>query len=396
MKEKHVAIYVSGGIAAYKAAILARLFVKQGAKVKVAMTKAAQAFVTPLTFKGLTHQEVYTDLFENDSPVPHIELADWTDLAVVVPATANVIAKMANGIADDFVTTALLATAAPKYVVPAMNDKMWSDPATKRNIARLQDDGVAILEPVTGLLAEGYTGKGRMPDPEAIYAWIAEVENIEQDLKGKKVLISAGGTREAIDPVRYIANRSSGKMGYALAKRALVRGAEVILVTGPTKLTPPVGVTTYEVQTTAELEKAMLTHYADQDIVIMAAAVADYRVKTVAEQKIKKNAETWQLELVKNPDILKRLGELKRDQILVGFAAETTDLLHHATKKLQQKNADLLVANDVSRKDIGFGADDNEAWLLTSKNSPKATGKLKKTQLADLILSFALQLRGEC
>ncbi len=234
-----------------------------------------------------------------------------------------------------------------------------------------------------------------MPDPEAIYAWIAEVENIEQDLKGKKVLISAGGTREAIDPVRYIANRSSGKMGYALAKRALVRGAEVILVTGPTKLTPPAGVTTYEVQTTAELEKAMLTHYADQDIVIMAAAVADYRVKTVAEQKIKKNAETWQLELVKNPDILKRLGELKRDQILVGFAAETTDLLHYATKKLQQKNADLLVANDVSRKDIGFGADDNEAWLLTRKNAPKATGKLKKTQLADLILSFALQLRGE-
>lgn len=395
MEKKHIAIYVSGGIAAYKAAILARLFVKQGAKVKVAMTKAAQAFVTPLTFKGLTHQEVYTDLFENDSPVPHIELADWTDLAVVVPATANVIAKMANGIADDFVTTALLATAAPKYVIPAMNDKMWADPATRRNIARLQADGVAILEPVTGLLAEGYAGKGRMPEPEAIYAWIADVENIEQDLRGKKVLISAGGTREAIDPVRYIANRSSGKMGYALAKRALARGAEVTLVTGPTKLTPPAGVTTYEIQTAAELEEAMLTHYAKQDIVIMAAAVADYRVKTVAEQKIKKNAETWQLELVKNPDILKRLGELKREQVLVGFAAETTDLLEHATKKLQQKNTDLLVANDVSRKDIGFGADDNEAWLLTRKNAPKATGKLKKTQLADLILSSALQLRGE-
>lgn len=395
LKNKNVTLYVSGGIAVYKAAVLARTFIKNGANVKVVMTKAAQEFVTPLTFKALTHKEVYTDLFSNTSPVPHIELADWTDLAVVVPATADIIAKMANGLADDFASTTLLATSSPKYVVPAMNDKMWQAKATQRNIAQLKEDGVLVLEPVTGMLAEGYVGKGRMPEPDEIYAWISENETTsKQDLLGKNILISAGKTVEEIDPVRYIANRSSGKMGYALAKRAKDRGANVTLVSGPTNLTPPAGVKVIDITSAKELEAEMLKYYPKQDIVIMSAAVADYHVAEVYSQKVKKTSDTWDLKLVKNPDILKHLGELKENQTLVGFAAETNELVEHATEKLHKKNVDLLVANDVSRKDIGFGTDDNEALFLTQDGAVERTNKVKKTLLADMVLDKALELGG--
>ncbi|MBD5069823.1 MAG: bifunctional phosphopantothenoylcysteine decarboxylase/phosphopantothenate--cysteine ligase CoaBC [Lactobacillus sp.] len=398
MKNKHIALYISGGIAVYKAAMLARLFIKKGAKVRVAMTKAAQEFVTPLTFKGLTHHEVYTDLFsKHGSPVPHIELADWSDLAVVVPATADILAKMAQGIADDFVPTALLATEVPKYVVPAMNNKMWANPATRRNVAQLKTDGVNVLEPATGFLAEGYDGKGRMPEPEEILTWIegTQASNFAKDLAGKKILLSAGGTIEPIDPVRYLANRSSGKMGYSLAEVAQSRGAKVTLVSGPTALKAPKGVEVINVKTAREMEAEMLAHYATADFVIMAAAVADYRLAQVYEQKVKKVGETWQLNLVRNPDILKHLGELKQQQLLVGFAAETTELVKHATEKLRQKNVDLLVANDVSRKDIGFGTNDNAALLLTRDKAPQETGKMTKQQLADLIYDRLLELAKE-
>lgn len=393
LKNKRVALYITGGIAAYKGAYVARSLMKAGAKVRVAMTRAAQEFVTPLTFKALTHHDVLTELFtDKNTAVPHIELADWSELALVVPATADLMAKLAHGIADDLVSTALLATGAPLYLVPAMNEKMWEAQATQRNYRQLCADGVQILTPKEGYLAEGYTGKGRMPEPEEIMTWLDEALTFKEDLRGKKVLISAGGTIEPIDPVRYIANRSSGKMGYALAKVAKARGAQVTLVTTKTKLPVPEGIQVENVVTAAEMEAVLLKHFPMADITIMAAAVADYRVAQISAQKIKKKAETWELKLLKNPDILKHLGQIKRaDQYLIGFAAETTDLLRNATTKMQAKNVDLLVANDVSRTDIGFGADENQVLLLRPQKEVAKTPKVAKEQLAHKILDVALE-----
>lgn len=395
VSKKHIAMYITGGIAVYKAAQLVRSFIKGGYEVKVAMTASAQEFVTPQTFAVLSQHEVYTD-FNSKTPadfVPHIALADWTDAAVVVPATANMIGKMANGIADDFVSTALLATAAPKYVVPAMNEKMWQQAATKRNVACLRADGSEILPPVTGFLAEGYSGQGRMPEPAEIYAWVTAKLTHQQDLAGKKILVSAGPTVEAIDPVRFLSNRSSGKMGYAVAQAAADRGAEVTLISGPTALAQPTNLKMIPIRSARELQEQLEENFDANDFVIMAAAVADYHVKEVADQKIKKHGrDVVELELVANPDILAALGQKKTHQRLVGFAAETQNLLANGAKKLAEKNLDMLVLNDVSRSDIGFNAADNEVRLLRPQEEPKLIEKTSKAQIAQEILDELLKL----
>ena len=372
-KGKNVTVFVTGGIAAYKVATLVRLFIKEGAKVSVAMTKSACEFITPLTFQVLTKNKVYLDTFDEDeaNKVQHIHLADQTDVAIVVPATANTIAKMANGIADNFVTSTLLATTTPIYVVPAMNEHMWENPATVRNVKQLVEDGKSVIEPATGFLAEGYTGKGRLPEPEEIFEQITFLESkrvSKSPLKGKSVLITAGGTKERIDPVRYISNDSSGKMGYALARAAAVLGAEVQLISTTKQLKVPYGVQVTYVESALEMHDVVTHLFPKTDIAVMVAAVSDYYVANRSNQKIKKqqNELGLTLELLENPDILKKLGHSKREeQIVIGFAAETTNVLEYAKAKLEKKKADVIIANDVSNSRIGFNSDSHQVTLLT-------------------------------
>ena len=372
-KGKNVTVFVTGGIAVFKAATLVRMFVKEGAKVSVAITKSACEFITPLTFQVLTKNKVYLDTFDEDeaNKVQHIHLADQTDVAIVVPATANTIAKMANGIADNFVACTLLATTAPIYVVPAMNEHMWENPATVRNVKQLVEDGKVVIEPATGFLAEGYTGKGRLPEPEEVFEQITFLESrrvSKSPLKGKSVLITAGGTKERIDPVRYISNDSSGKMGYALAKAASILGAKVQLVSTTKQLKVPYGVEVTYLESAREMEEVVTTQFPTTDIAVMVAAVSDYYVANRSEQKIKKqqNESGLKLELVENPDILKGLGHSKKEgQVVIGFAAETTNVLEYAKAKLEKKKADVIIANDVSNSRIGFNSDRHQVTLLT-------------------------------
>ena len=372
-KGKNVTVFVTGGIAAFKAATLVRLFVKEGAKVSVAMTKSACEFITPLTFQVLTKNKVYLDTFDEDeaNKVQHIHLADQTDVAIVEPATANTIAKMANGIADNFVTSTLLATTAPIYVVPAMNEHMWENPATVRNVKQLVEDGKSVIEPATGFLAEGYDGKGRLPEPEEIFEQVTFFESrreYKSPLEGKTILITAGGTKERIDPVRYISNDSSGKMGYALAKAASVLGAKVQLVSTTKQLKVPYGVQVTYVESALEMHDAVTQLFPKTDIAVMVAAVSDYYVAKRSNQKIKKqqNESGLMLELLENPDILKKLGHSKREgQVVIGFAAETTNVLEYAKAKLEKKKADAIIANDVSNSRIGFNSDHHQVTLLT-------------------------------
>ena len=389
-KGKNVTVFVTGGIAAYKVATLVRLFIKEEAKVSVAMTKSACEFITPLTFQVLTKNKVYLDTFDEDeaNKVQHIHLADQTDVAIVVPATANTIAKMANGIADNFVTSTLLATTAPIYVVPAMNEHMWENPATLRNCVQLQKDGVFIIEPSVGFLAEGYSGKGRLPEPEEVLQQIKELNLFEEEDKslfGKKVLITAGGTKERIDPVRYISNDSSGKMGYALADDAIKKGAEVVLISATTTLPVPNGVKFEYVESAREMQEKVLNHFSSVDIAIMVAAVSDYRVKEPATQKMKKTdcEDEITLTLVKNPDILKQLGSLKKEgQTVIGFAAETHQVIEFAKQKLVKKNADFIIANDVSDQSIGFGSDMHQVTILSKTGEEILLPKVSKQLLA--------------
>ena len=372
-KGKNVTVFVTGGIAAFKAATLVRLFVKEGAKVSVAMTKSACEFITPLTFQVLTKNKVYLDTFDEDeaNKVQHIHLADQTDVAIVVPATANTIAKMANGIADNFVTSTLLATTAPIYVVPAMNEHMWENPATVRNVKQLVEDGKSVIEPATGFLAEGYNGKGRLPEPEEIFEQVTFFESrreYKSPLEGKTILITAGGTKERIDPVRYISNDSSGKMGYALAKAASILGAKVQLVSTTKQLKVPYGVQVTYVESALEMHDAVTQLFPKTDIAVMVAAVSDYYVANRSNQKIKKqqNESGLMLELLENPDILKKLGHSKREgQVVIGFAAETTNVLEYAKAKLEKKKADAIIANDVSNSRIGFNSNHHQVTLLT-------------------------------
>ena len=390
LNQKKVAVYVTGGIAAYKALLFVRLLIKEGAQVKVAMTQSACQFVSPLTFQVLTKEKVMVETFdENDSSVvQHIHFADWTELAIVIPATANTIAKIAHGIADNFVTSALLATTAPKVIVPAMNEHMWENPATLRNCVQLQKDGVIMIEPSEGFLAEGYLGKGRLPEPEEVLLQIKEMnlfEQEEQPLLGKKVLITAGGTKERIDPVRYISNDSSGKMGYALAEDAVKKGAEVILISATTALPVPKSVKIEYVESAREMQEKVLNHFSSVDIAIMVAAVSDYRVKEPATQKMKKtdDEDKITLTLVKNPDILKKLGSLKKEgQTVIGFAAETHQVIEFAKQKLVKKNADFIIANDVSDQSIGFGADMHQVTILSKTGEEILLPKVSKQLLA--------------
>ena len=390
LNQKKVAVYVTGGIAAYKALLFVRLLIKEGAQVKVAMTQSACQFVSPLTFQVLTKEKVMVDTFDENNPsvVQHIHFADWTELAIVIPATANTIAKMANGIADNFVTSALLATTAPKVLVPAMNEHMWENPATLRNCTQLQKDGVIMIEPSEGFLAEGYSGKGRLPEPEEVLQQIKELnlfDQEEQPLLGKKVLITAGGTKERIDPVRYISNDSSGKMGYALADDAIKKGAEVVLISATTTLPVPNGVKIEYVESAREMQEKVLNHFSSVDIAIMVAAVSDYRVKEPATQKMKKTDDEDEitLTLVKNPDILKQLGSLKKEgQTVIGFAAETHQVIEFAKQKLVKKNADFIIANDVSDQSIGFGADMHQVTILSKTGEEILLPKVSKQLLA--------------
>ena len=384
-----IGVFVMGGIAAYKVPELVRQLIKKGAQVQVAMTQSAQEFVTPLTLQVLTKRPVLTHTFDEREPsqVQHVAMADWCDLALVVPTTANGLAKMAHGLADDVVTTTLLAVTAPILVVPAMNVHMYENPATQRNLAQLQADGLTIMEPDTGFLAEGYEGKGRLPELHRIVAQVERLyarTHLPQSLAGKQVIVSAGGTRERIDPVRYISNDSSGKMGYAMAQAADWLGATVTLVSTTHSLLPPEGVQVQQVASAQELAQAMTAHYDQMDYVVMAAAVSDYRVKQPHDQKIKKVAgqTDWQLDLVANPDILAQLGQTKRQQVLIGFAAETQNLLEHARAKLSKKGADWLIANDVSNPAIGFNSDKNQVYVLGAQGQEVLLPQQSKTSLA--------------
>ena len=388
---------VTGSIAAYKAVYLLRELVRLGARVTVVRTAHAERFVGDLTWRTLSGRPVLADLFDPQSgeAVEHVAIAERADAVVVAPATANLLAKAAHGLADDFLTTVLLAARGPVLMVPAMDGGMWDHAAVSANVATLRERGVVILEPDAGALASGLSGKGRLPEVDAIVEALERLLTPARDLEGERLLVTSGPTREPIDPVRYLSNRSSGKMGHAITTAALRRGAAVTLISGPTALTPPPGAIFVPVQTAEEMCEAALQHLGAATVVIKAAAVADYRVANPAGQKIKsKKDEGLTLELVPNPDILRELAARKGRTFLVGFAAETNDLRRNAQAKLAAKGIDLLVANDVSRKGIGFEADDNQVVLLDRWGGEIELPMMSKIAVADAILDRVLALRA--
>jgi phosphopantothenoylcysteine decarboxylase/phosphopantothenate--cysteine ligase len=393
LKGKHIVVGVTAGIAAYKAVDLVSRLYKAGAEVKVVMTRNATKFVSPLVFGEISKHKVAVEMFENvqDWNVEHIAYATWADAYVIAPATANMIAKMSNGIADDMLSTQLLATTAPVFVCPAMNSNMYTHPTVQENLTILRGRGVHVLEPDSGLLACGVEGKGRLPDPQKIMDWVDFHLGKTELLQGKTVIVSAGGTQEAIDPVRYITNRSSGKMGYAVALKAAQAGAKTILVSAPTDLAVPIGVERIIVCSATEMKEAIDSHYDSADAVIMAAAVADYRVAEVADNKIKKQ-ETMTLELVKNPDILASLGERKQQQKLIGFAAETQDVITYGKEKVRKKNLDMLVANDVSKLNAGFDVDTNEVTFIYPGDQIVSLPNMSKLDVAERIIQALADL----
>lgn len=379
MSMAKIVVHITGSIAAFKAVTVVRMLQKAGHQVRVAMTKSATKLIGPATLASLTHYPVMTDLWEPSTKgqIPHIELADWADYSLVVPASADIIAKMANGIADDPVSTTLLATPSPVVVVPAMNTHMWQQPATQRNIARLIQDGKVIMQPVHGKLAEGYVGDGRMPEPIDVVNFFNGVIHQSNELASKRIIISLGGTLSPIDPVRYIGNRSSGKMGWAIAQAAYHMGAQVDVVAGRTSISlPKLGdrMTIYRVQTTQDMYETINQLFDKSNALIMAAAVADFKVTNYADQKIKKVAgqEQINLQLEPNIDILKTFGEQKKDQLTIGFAAETQDVIENAQQKLTSKHADLIIVNDVSQSDTGFNADTNKVTILRPGYDPES------------------------
>jgi len=395
-----VALGVTGGIAAYKAAEIVRLLQDCNVQVQVVMTRGAQEFVRPLTFAALTGRKVITGLFgpegaesvpNVESAVEHIAVAQEIDALVVAPATADILAKFVQGIADDFLTTLYLATTAPVLVAPAMNVNMWNHPATQANLAELKKRGVRVVEPDSGYLACGMVGAGRLAANETIVAAVMDMLHANQALRGETVLITAGPTREPIDPVRFIGNRSSGKMGYALAEEALRMGAKVILISGPTAIKPPEGAEVMRVETTAQMRDAVLARLGEASIVIKTAAVADYRPKQVAGQKIKRKGE-MAVELEATADILKEIAAQKRGQMVIGFAAETDNVVENARKKLEAKKLDAIVVNDVSKPGIGFDSDRNAVKIITRSDEievPEAT----KVEVARRILEFVVKRR---
>ncbi|RQW88213.1 MAG: bifunctional phosphopantothenoylcysteine decarboxylase/phosphopantothenate--cysteine ligase CoaBC [Geobacter sp.] len=401
MTGKVIVLGVTGGIAAYKAAELVRLFVKGGADVHVLMTASARQFVTPLTFQTLSRNPVHTDLFNciEEQEIGHISLADRADLIVIAPATANAIGKIANGIADDLLTTTVMATKAPVLIAPAMNSNMYSNPLYQLNEDRLRKHGYLFADPVRGMLACGWEGEGKLQDPSIIFQEAISALT-QKDLRGERFLVTAGPTREELDPVRYLSNHSSGKMGYAIARAAHRRGAEVVLVTGPVCLESPYGVKTLRVESAAQMCEAALREFADSTIIVKAAAVADYRPEIRAESKMKKKGASLSLALIRNPDILAEMGKIKGERILVGFAAETAALLENSIKKLKEKNLDLIVANDVTQEGAGFSVDTNIVKILYRDGSIEDCPLMEKDMLADILLdrivAFRNQKRGCC
>ena len=388
-----VAVYMTGGIAMYKAVQVVRNLEKAGHEVRVIMTKNAEHFVTTNTLAALTKYPVLDDLWskENEGSIPHVHLARWTELALVVPATANFIAKMANGIADDAASTTILATAAPKLVIPAMNDQMWNNPATQRNLQFLKGNQVQIMEPAVGMLAEGYAAKGRMPEPDQISTWVEDLLNKKEILKGKTIVVTAGGTEEAIDPVRFIGNRSSGKMGIAIAQAAANMGAKVKLVYGNVTIPLPQNknIELFPAPSSEDMLMQVKQEFNRSDILIMAAAVADWRMKKVADHKLKKQADqaTLELTLVKTKDILREVAKQKNpDQVVVGFAAETNNLLKNAEKKLREKGADMIVANDVSQN--VFGSDKDKVTILRQNGTIEEWPEMSKKEIASKFLIY--------
>lgn len=399
LQGKKIVLGVTGGIAVYKAVDLVSRLRKAGCEVRVVMTEHAQQFVTPLTFKEISGNAVATSMWNANQEfnVEHIALANWADAFLVAPATANILAKMACGIADDLLSTTLLAAQAPIVVCPAMNTGMYQNPATQENIAKLQERGVTVMPPAVGHLACGTSGPGRLPEPQQIVEFMsAFFAGREGDLRGLRVLVTAAGTREPIDPVRYVGNRSSGKMGYAVARMAAERGANVLLISGPSALAAPPNVRVVNVETTNEMLEACLAAYGDVDIVIKAAAVADYRPRDVADQKIKKKTDdALTVVMDKNPDILKTLGAKKEQQVLVGFAAETQNLLANAREKVVKKNLDMIVANDVTAAGAGFNSDTNIVKFLFANGDVRELEQMPKVDVANRILDEAIRIRNE-
>ncbi|HEX9234223.1 MAG TPA: bifunctional phosphopantothenoylcysteine decarboxylase/phosphopantothenate--cysteine ligase CoaBC [Candidatus Acidoferrum sp.] len=394
-----ITLGVTGGVAAYKAAELVRRLQQEGFSVEVVMTRAACEFITPLTFAALTGKKVITGLFAEsggeanlESAIEHIAVAQRTDLLLVAPATADILAKFSRGISDDFLSTLYLATTAPVVVAPAMNVNMWNHPATQENLERLRGRGVHVVSPDEGYLACGMTGAGRLAGQDAIISAVREVFQIRRDLEGKTVLLTAGPTQEDLDPVRFLTNRSSGKMGYAVAEAAAQRGAKVILISGPTALETPAGVTRIDVRSAAEMLNAVQRHFAEATTAIFAAAVADYRPAEAAAHKIKKTGGEFTLRLAPNPDILATVARKKGDRLIVGFAAETDRVAENARKKLQEKDADLIVANDVTAAGAGFDVDTNVVTLFARDGRDVALPKLTKREVADRILDEVVRL----
>ncbi len=392
---KKIVLGITGSIAAYKATELVRRLKKAGAAVHVAMTANATWFVTPLTFETLSGNRVIKDMFSQDgTSIDHVSLGQESDVIVIAPATANFLAKIAHGLGDDFLSTLILATTAKTLLCPAMDKEMFSNSIVQANILRLKERDFIVMEPEEGMLATGAIGLGRFPDPSSIMEEIRRILS-DHDLEGLKALITAGPTIEWIDPVRIVTNRSTGKMGYALARAAWRRGAEVTLVTGPTHLDPPEGIEVITVNTAEEMREAVLNNYREKDMVIKAAAVSDYKPLRKMQEKEKKKGIPITVEMIPTPDILAELGKDKGDITLVGFAAETTDHIANAMDKIKKKNLDLIVVNDVSREDRGFAADSNEVRMIDREGNEEAVPLMSKEDVADRILDRVKRLRAE-
>ncbi|MBU5482723.1 bifunctional phosphopantothenoylcysteine decarboxylase/phosphopantothenate--cysteine ligase CoaBC [Clostridium sp. MSJ-11] len=391
--KKTVVIGVTGGVAVYKALDVISRLRKKDIEVHIIMTKSACEFVNPLSFQSLSQNMVITNMFDEPKhwEIQHISLAKKADLLAVIPATANIIGKVANGIADDMLSTTIMATRSTVVFAPAMNTNMYTNSIVQNNIEKLKDLGYKFIEPEAGRLACGDTGKGKLADTELIAEHIISMLYPVKDLQGKKVLVTAGPTLAPIDPVRYITNRSTGKMGYAIAEEARDRGAEVILISGPTNLKEPFGIKIIQINTNKEMYDEVLKYYDNQDIVIKSAAVADYKPKSYSEKKIKKSRDEFNLEFVQDMDILKSLGEVKKKQILVGFAAESHDLMENAQSKLKRKNLDFIVANDITGEGIGFASEDNKVSIICRDGNIIETSKTSKRKIAKELFDVILK-----
>lgn len=395
LKDKTVVIGVSGGIAVYKTLDVISRLRKLGVNVNVIMTKSATEFVTPLSFQSLSQNYVVCDMFEDPKTwdVEHVSLAKRADVFLIAPATANVIGKIANGIADDMLTTTVMATKAKVLIAPAMNTNMYENPILQRNINTLKELGYNFVEPESGRLACGDTGKGKLASSEIIVDEVVKLLSKEQDLKGKSIIVTAGPTVESIDPMRYITNRSTGKMGYSIAKEAIERGADVTLITGPTNLTPPQNLKKLvKIESAKDMYEAVLENLDENDVVIKSAAVADYKPKNYSNKKIKKSDDDLIIELDRNKDIAQEIGKIKNNKILVGFAAETNDLIQNASLKIKKKNLDFIVANDLTKEGAGFGVDTNIVKIIDKEGNITEYPKMKKEEVANIILDKIKEL----